>query len=165
MTGMFALRYAALLMLVIWVGGLLALGAIAAPAIFDVLAARPTDNARMLAGALFGEILRRFHLASYAAGAILLATLLLRRILGPRPRRFAWRAGLATLMLAASAYSGVIVAARIQALQRDIGVAPSSLPAEDARRVEFGRLHGLSTALELVPLLGGLMLIFWEIRE
>lgn len=79
---MFALRYAALLMLVMWVGGLLALGAIAAPAIFDVLAARQTDNARML-----------------------------------------------------------------------------------ARRVEFGRLHGLSTALELVPVLGGLMLIFWEIRE
>jgi len=162
---MFALRYAALLMLVIWVGGLLALGAIAAPAIFDVLAARQTDNARMLAGALFGEILRRFHLASYAAGAILLATLLLRRILGPRPRRFAWRAGLATLMLTASAYSGFIVAARIQRLQEDIGAAPSSLLAADPRRVEFGRLHGLSTALELVPVLGGLMLIFWEIRE
>ena len=32
------LRYAAVLTLVVWVGGLLALGAIAAPAIFDVLA-------------------------------------------------------------------------------------------------------------------------------
>ena len=35
----------------------------------------------------------------------------------------------------------------------------------DPRRVEFGRLHGVSTALQLVPLLGGLALIFWEIKE
>jgi glucose dehydrogenase len=119
----------------------------------------------MLAGAIFGEILRRFHLITYAAGALLLATLILRRILGPAPRRFAWRAGLATLMLAASVYSGVVVAGDIAALQAEIGAAPSSLPDGDARRVRFGRLHGLSTALQLVPLLGGLMLIYWEIRE
>jgi len=164
MTGMLALRYAALLLLVIWVGGLLALGAIAAPAIFDVLAAQP-DRGRVLAGALFGEILRRFHLVSYTVGGLLLGTLLLRRVLGPAPRRFAWRAGLAALMLAASAYSGLVVAARIGQLQKDLGVAPSSLPEGDARRVEFGRLHGLSTGLQLVPLLGGLMLIYWEIKE
>jgi hypothetical protein len=162
---MFALRFAAVLMLVIWVGGLLALGAVAAPAIFDVLAATQADNGRMLAGALFGEILRRFHVVSYAAGTLLLGTLALRRVLGPRPRRFGWRAGLAAVMLAASAYSGVVVAGRLRQLQAEIGAAPSSLPDGDARRVEFGRLHGLSTALELVPLLGGLMLIYWEIRE
>jgi uncharacterized membrane protein len=137
-----ALRYVAVLMLVIWIGGILALGAIVAPSIFDVLATQP-DSGRLLAGALFGEILRRFHLISYAAGALLLGTLLLRRILGPAPRRFAWRAGIATVMLSASAYSGLVV----------------------ARRVEFGRLHGLSTALELIPVLGGLMLMYWEIKE
>jgi hypothetical protein len=68
-------------------------------------------------------------------------------------------------MLAATAYSGLVVSGRIEALQRAIGVAPSSLPEGDARRVEFGRLHGLSTGLELIPLLGGLMLVFWEIKE
>ena len=164
MTEMLALRFVALLTIVIWVGGLLALGAIAAPAIFDVLAQQP-DHGRLLAGALFGEILRRFHLVSYAAGVLLLATLMLRRVLGPAPRRFAWRAGLATLMLAATVYSGVVVAARIGQIQREIGVAPSSLPEGDPRRVEFGRLHGISTALQLVPLLGGLMLMYWEIKE
>lgn len=157
-------RFVALLALVIWVGGLLALGAIAAPAIFEVLATQP-DGGRMLSGAVFGEILRRFHLVSYGAGALLLATLLLRRVLGPAPRRFAWRAGLATVMLAATAYSGIVVAAELGSLQRQIGAAPSSLPEGDARRVRFGRLHGLSTALQLVPLLGGLMLIYWEIKE
>ena len=164
MTGMLALRYVALLAVVVWVGGILALGAIAAPSIFEVLATQP-DGGRLLSGALFGEILRRFHLVSYAAGALLLGTLLLRRVLGPAPRRFAWRAGIATLMLSATAYSGLVVAARIAQIQAEIGVAPSTLPAGDTRRVEFGRLHGLSTALELIPVLGGLMLMYWEIKE
>jgi hypothetical protein len=162
---MLALRFAALLMIVIWVGGLLTLGAIAAPAIFAVLAATEPGPGRALSGALFAEILRRFHLLSYAAGGLLLATLILRRILGPAPRRFAWRAGLATVMLGAAAYSGIVVSGRIGQLQRDIGVAPSSLPEGDARRLAFGRLHGLSTALQLVPVLGGLMLMYWEIKE
>ena len=162
---MLALRYAALVMLVIWVGGLLTLGAVVAPSLFAVLAVTQPDHGRVLAGALFGDILRRFHLLSYAAGALLLGTLILRRILGPAPRRFAWRAGLATLMLAAAAFSGVIVSGRIGEIQREIGVAPSSLPEGDARRVEFGRLHGISTAAQLVPLLGGLMLMYWEIKE
>jgi hypothetical protein len=162
---MLALRFAALFMIVIWVGGLLTLGAIAAPSIFAVLAAAMPGQDRLLAGTLFGEILRRFHLLSYAAGGLLLGTLVLRRILGPAPRRFAWRAGLATVMLGAAAYSGIVVSGRIAQLQREIGVAPSSLPEGDARRVEFGRLHGLSTALQLVPVLGGLMLMYWEIKE
>ena len=65
----------------------------------------------------------------------------------------------------AAAYSGIAVSGRIGQLQREIGVAPSSLPEGDARRAEFGRLHGLSTALQLVPVLGGLMLMYWEIKE
>ena len=162
---MLALRFAALLMIVIWVGGLVTLGAIAAPSIFAVLAAAAPGQDRLLAGALFGEILRRFHLLSYAAGGLLLGTLVLRRILGPAPRRFAWRAGLATVMLGAAVYSGIVVSGRIGQLQREIGVAPSSLPEGDARRAEFGRLHGLSTALQLVPVLGGLMLMYWEIKD
>ena len=161
---MLPLRYLAALTLVIWIGGILALGAIAAPSIFDVLATQP-DGGRLLAGALFGEILRRFHLVSYAAGALLLGSLLLRRVLGPAPRRFAWRLGIAAVMLSATAYSGLVVAARIARIQAEIGVAPSSLPAGDARRVEFGWLHGVSTALQLIPVVGGLMLMYWEIKE
>jgi hypothetical protein len=162
---MFFLRYAAVLALVVWVGGLVALGGIAAPSAFDVMAARQVADGRMLAGALFGEMLRRFTLISYATGGVVLLTLAARRILGPRPHRFAWRAGLGALMLATTAYGSMSVGSRIQQLQRDMAVSPSSLPVDDARRVEFGRLHGLSTALQLVPLLGGLALLFWEIEE
>lgn len=162
---MLVLRYAALLALVVWVGGLVALGGIAAPSIFDVVAERQLENGRILSGALFGEMLERFTVVSYAAGGVLMLTLLARRILGPRPHRFAWRAGIVAVMLVAAAYGSIVVGSRIEHLQREIGVAPSTLPDGDPRRVEFGRLHGISTALQLVPLLGGLLLIFWEIRE
>jgi len=161
---MLALRYAALLALVIWVGGLVALGGIAAPSIFDVIAARQVPEARMLAGAVFGETLRRFALVTYGCGAVLLLTLLTRGVLGPRPRRFALRAALASIMLVTALASGVFVSGRIARLQQEIGVAPSSLAVDDPRRVLFGRLHGVSTGLQLVPLLGGLALIYWELK-
>jgi hypothetical protein len=157
---MLVLRYVAVVTIVIWIGGLVALGAIAAPSIFQVLA-----GDRLLAGSVFGEILRRFYYLGYAAGAVLLASLVARRILGPRPRRFGIRAAIVVVMLGASAYAGIAIGGRIAALQQAIGVAPSSLPETDPRRIEFGRLHGMSTALQLVPLLGGLILIYWEIKE
>jgi Domain of unknown function (DUF4149) len=162
---MLLLRYVALLALVVWVGGLVALGGIAAPATFDVMAVRQVSDGRVLAGAVFGEVLRRFFLVSCGAAAVVLASLTLRRILGPKPRHFGWRAGILILMTASSVYAGVVVARRISALQAAIGVAPSSLSETDPRRVEFGRLHLTSTGLQLVPLLGGLALIFWELKE
>lgn len=163
--GMLALRYVAVLAIVIWVGGLIALGGIAAPVTFAVIGSQQIADGRLLAGATFGEMLRRFTVVSLAAGGILLGTLVVRAILGPRPRRFAWRAALAILMLATNAYAGIVVAGRIRDVQQTMTVAPSSLPADDPRRIEFGRLHGLSTSLQLVPLLGGLVLIGWELRE
>lgn len=162
---MVALRYAALLALTVWVGGLAVLGGIAAPSIFDVTAARQVADGRLLAGAIFGEALRRFHLLSYACGGVLLAALLVRAVLGPRPRWFAVRMGVALLMLAAAAYSGVVVSGRIERTRAEIGVAPSTLPPSDPRRAAFGRLHALSTALQTIPLVGGLLLLFLEIRE
>ena len=162
---MLLLRFAAVLTLVVWIGGLLALGGVAAPAIFDVAAAQHVSDGRLLSGAIFGEILRRFNLITYGTGIVLLLTLVVRAILGPRPRRFAWRAALVLVMLATSVYSGVFLAHRIRQLQQEVRVAPSSLAIDDPRRVEFGRLHGLSTALQLVPLLGGLALIYWELKE
>jgi hypothetical protein len=162
---MLALRYVALLALTLWVGGLIVLGAIAAPSIFDVLAARQVVGDRLLAGAIFGEILRRFHLLSYLCGSVVFLSLLTRGILGPRPIWFAARLGTAFLMLAATAYSGLVVSRQIARVQSEIGGAPSSLPPGDPRRAAFGRLHATSTGLELVPVLGGLLLLFRELKD
>jgi hypothetical protein len=68
-------------------------------------------------------------------------------------------------MLVAACYSGVVLTSQIDTLRADIGVAPSSLPEDDPRRAAFGRLHALSTALQLIPVAGGLLLMFFELRE
>ena len=162
---MLVLRFAGVLALTLWVGGLLVLGAIAAPAVFDVLAVRQVAESRIVAGAVFGEVLRRFHLLSYACGAVLLATLVIRGVMGPRPIMFAARLAIAFLMLMASAYSGLVVSPKITRAQAEMRVAPSSLPESDPRRQSFGRLHALSTGLELVPILGGLLLLFRELKD
>ena len=162
---MLALRYAALVALAVWAGGLVALGTVAAPSMFDVLAARQIPDARVVAGAIFGEALGRFHRISYVCGAVLLCSLAARAVLGPRPRRFALRLAITMTMLTASLYSGLVVSRQIEQLRRDIGVSPSTLPATDPRRAQFGRLHGTSTTLELVPVLGALLLLAWELRD
>ncbi len=162
---MLALRFAGLLALAVWFGGLVALGAIAAPAIFDVVSLRQVTDGRVLSGAIFGEILRRFHLVAYGCAVVVIGGLIARAVLGPRPRRFAARVAIAGIMLAATLYSGLIVSSRIEQLRADIGGAPSNLDATDPRRIAFGQLHGQSTALQLVTMVGGLILLVFEARE
>jgi hypothetical protein len=68
-------------------------------------------------------------------------------------------------MLFATLYSGMMLTPQIEHLQQSLGVAPSSLPENDPRRLEFGRLHGLSTTVQFVPFFGGLLLLFFESRD
>lgn len=161
---MLALRYAAVLALVLWIGGLVALGALAAPAAFDVLGSLGAEG-RSLAGSVVGETLRRFNLVAYACAGVVLLSLAVRGVLGPRPRRFALRVAGLMLMIAASVYAGVVIAPQIARAQQTIGVAPSSLDPGDPRRIEFGRLHARSVSVQLVPLLGGLALLLFELKD
>jgi hypothetical protein len=162
---MLALRYAALVAAALWVGGLVALGAVAAPAIFDTIAARGLADGRVLAGAIFGEALRRFHLVGYACGAVIIGSLVLRAALGPRPAYFSLRLGLACAMVISALYSGLVISPRIERSRIAAGGAPSALAEGDPRRTAFGRLHAVSTLLQLVPVAGGLALLFRELRD
>ena len=161
---MLALRYAAVLALVSWVGGLAALGGIAAPVAFDVLGAGGAEG-RALAGAVFGETLRRFQGVAYVCGMVLAASLIVRAVLGPRPRLFSLRLLVTTAMLAAAAWTGFVLIPQIEEAQRALAMPVSALPEGDPRRAEFGRLHGLSGALQLVPIAGGLALLLFELKD
>ena len=161
---MLALRYAAVLALALWTGGLLVIGAVAAPSVFDILGAHGAEG-RVLAGAVVGAVLDRFTMIAYGCAAVVLLSLVTRGVLGPRPRRFAYRVGGLLLMIGATVYAGAVVAPRIAAMRQSIGTAPSTLGRSDPRRIEFGRLHGTSVSLQLVPLLGGLALLFWELKD
>ena len=161
---MLALRYVYVLALVIWLGGMVILGALVAPTTFEVLQASDPVGGRVLAGDLFGSILARFHYVAYAAGGLVLASLLAMRLLGPRPAAFGVRATLVAGMLGVALYSGVIVLQSIDALQEEAGPV-SGLAQQDPRRVRFDELHLLSTRLMMLNMAGALVLLFWEASE
>jgi hypothetical protein len=162
---MLAVRYAYVLALAVWLGGMVALGAVVAPTLFQVLQAGDPVSGRELAGAAFGAAIARFHYVAYAAGAILVVALAAMRILGPKPVHFNARALIVILMLAIAAYSGLVVLERIDAIQAAVGSLPSRLPAGDPRRIEFDALHLLSTRLMSANIIGALVLLYWEARE
>ena len=160
---MIALRYVYVVALVVWVGGLLTIGGVVAPSAFAALA-RSSGGDTAAAGVV-GEVLRRFHVVGFIAGATLLATLILMKVVGPRPPGFGFRVGLVSAMLALGATTGAFVDPQIAALRAETGGAIRSLGADDPRRVRFGQLHGVSTALMAVTTACGLVLCFWETRE
>jgi uncharacterized membrane protein len=160
-----ALRYVYVLALAVWLGGMAVLGAVVAPATFQILQAADPDAGRLLAGAAFGGILSRFHVVAYGAGALMIVALAAMALLGPRPRGFAVRLSLVGTMLALSHYTGFVVLREVDAIQAEVGGLPSQLAADDARRLRFDALHELSTQLMMLNLAGALALVYWEARE
>jgi hypothetical protein len=162
---MLALRYVYVLALVVWLGGMVILGALVAPTLFEVLQSTDPASGRALAGAAFGESVARFHYVAYVAGTLLLMTLTAMRLLGPKPIAFAARALITVVMLGIAIYSGGVILRRIDAIQVAAGTLPSRLPAADPRRIEFDALHVLSERLMMINVVGGLLLLYWEARE
>jgi hypothetical protein len=162
---MFGLRVASLVTLAIWVGGLAALGFVAAPVIFSTLQASDPAGGRALAGLVFGAVFNRFQYASLAMAAILIGLLVLRALLGPRPLRLAWRVWTVAFMVGISAVSLFLISPRIDRLRQAVPGTIAALPDTDARKAEFGRLHGMANMLMLVSLVGGIGLIWMEARD
>ena len=171
-----------MLALAVWLGGMIVLGAVVAPALFSTLGTLDPVSGRWFAGEGFGAVLRRFHYLAYGAGGILLVSLSAMALLGPRPRSFAVRTAIVATMLAVAVYSGVIVLGEIDSIQSEIVAStqrlgtgehtlaatnrlPSSLPAGDARRIRFDLLHVLSTRLMMFNIVAGLVLLVWEARD
>jgi hypothetical protein len=162
---MSVLRFASLLALAVWVGGLAALGGVGAPALFSVLEGRDPAGGRALAGELFGEIFLRFQHLAWLLGGAFVMLLITRRMLGPRPRPFGVRLAGASVMLALSLVAGLVLAPRIDAIRRETNGAVAALDDADPRKTEFGRLHGLSNALMGVTLVVGAGLIWLEMKD
>jgi hypothetical protein len=162
---MSVLRYLGLVALALWTGGLVALGAIGAPTIFRVLEAHDPVAGRDTAAIVFGSIFQQAQWAAWGLGLIVLVSLGIRAALGPRPRRMAIRVWTTLAMLAVSVLSAVVIAPRIDAIRTSVAGSIASLPESDPRRVEFGRLHGLSNGLMTVTVLAGLALMWAEMRD
>lgn len=143
----------------LWLGGLIAIGALVAPVAFHTVHINPalTGNATAqaaLAGGIVGDSLRRFNVVCYACGGLLLLAngLLLARA-GLSPRHRVWTAFALLVALALSA----------SALYLGLGLFPALDSAQgQGNRTLFDSLHAryerISTHLQF-PLLLALALL------
>ncbi len=160
-----ALRYAYLVALAVWLGGMIALGMIVAPALFQTLPSLNPEDGRAYAGETFKVVLTHFQTVTYVCGGTAFVALVIMALLGPRPRQFSVRALILAAMLGVSIYSGRRVLGGIDAIQAEVGTLPSRLPAGDARRIRFDELHRLATILMMVNVVGALALLGWEAAD
>src|SRR5690349_13710803 len=120
------LRFAYVLALTLWLGSMITLGVVVAPVLFSTLSLIDPESGRALAGQAFEAILSRFHYVAYAAGGVMLVSLAAMALLGPRPRSFAIRLGIVTIMLAVAGYSGLAVLGEMHGIQQQLtAVAPN----------------------------------------
>ena len=161
---MVALRCLYLIALVFWVGGMVALGALAAPATFDVLEAHHGAGGRLEAGDVFDEMLRRFRFFEYGSATILLGCLGVLSRQTPRPTAIGIRVITVVGMLAVSLYAGLAITGQIAAVQLTIENNIATLTDTTQYAARFDYLYSLTTMLLVLNLGGGLSLIYWEAR-
>jgi len=154
-------RFLMLLSLVVWVGGIIFFASVLAPTVFHpgIL------PSRQLAGTVVSRSLGILHWMGLACGVVWVGNSMIdakamRGVLNP----FAARNLLIYAMVVLTVVSMFAISPRMLALRNDM-VFIDNVPHEDARRIEFNRLHEWSTRLETTVLLLGLMVIFLTSRR
>ena len=154
-------RFLMLLSLVIWIGGLIFFAFVMAPALFNP-AILPT---RQLAGNVVSRTLGVLHWMGVACGIVFAITSMIDScVVNGAAHPFALRHILIYLMIILTLVSIFGIAARMEDLKRQM-VVIDNVPHDDARRVEFNRLHQWSTRVEGTVLLLGLALLFLTARR
>ena len=152
------LRFLKLLALALWIGSIFFFAAVVAPAAFAVL---PT---RTQAGMIVSRSLVGLHWIGVVCGLVfLLCAALLALVEGGRTP-FHGRDLLMVAMLAITLGAHFGIERRMNNLKSDMGVI-DVIPKEDARRVEFNRLHVWSERLEGSVFFCGLLLFYLTVRE
>lgn len=147
------LRAVMLLALIVWVGGIVFFSFVTAPALFAILPARE------LAGSVVSRCLAALHWMGLASGLVfLLCSIIHNQIKHADARLFSATHVLMLIMLALTAISQFGITPRMQALRAEMNWI-DRVPASDARRMEFNRLHQWSTRAEGGVLLCGLVVV------
>lgn len=152
------LRYLEFLSLGTWVGSILFLSFVVAPGAFALFS-------RDQAGALVGLALGRLHWLGLVCGVVyLVAHVAVARSL---PAFLEWAAIAVILMLALTLVSQYWVSPKLADLRAEMKTQFGSVdatPGDSPLRAAFGRLHGISTTLELIVLLAGLIALYLTVR-
>jgi len=155
------LRFLLLLSLVLWVGGIAFFAFVLAPTVFHA----GILPSRQLAGAVVSRSLGILHWMGLACGiGFVLASIAEARITTGFASVFSGRNLLIYAMMALTLVSMFAISTRMLSLRNDMGFI-DTVPHDDARRVEFNRLHEWSTRLESTVLVLGLVVIFLTARR
>jgi hypothetical protein len=131
---------AAALLVAAWIGAATITVAVVAPGAFAVL------PSRTMAGTMVGRVLPALFVAGIVVG-IAAAALAGNPVARPAPGGALRVASLAALLAAlACAVSQFGITPRLDRLRSEIGGPVDALPANDARHVAFGLLHGYNVA-------------------
>jgi hypothetical protein len=124
----------------LWVGALVVVSFVVAPAVFDAV---PSETA----GTVMGAIFPRYYAFTAGAGVVALAAAAL-----VRPSSWRALAVVLAVMLVATAYAGGVVSPRARALRP----ALRQTPVDAAVRAEFESLHRRAVQLNGLVLVLGL---------
>ena len=160
------LRSLILLAIVVWVGGLLFFGAVVAPVAFESLLPMFPDPAvgLQVAVTMVRDTLTHLHDIGLFCGAILLLLYVVERVTRATRRAIGPPMLLVAVMMGLTAYSQFAVIPRMETLRIKAGAAMADSGSTNPARVDFNRLHHLSTSLEGIVLLCGLGLIILYAR-
>jgi hypothetical protein len=131
------------IILTLWVGGLWAIGFLAVPVLFHTL------DDRALAGRLAAPMFTLINGIGLTCGALLLLSA---AIGDGRAWYRSWRVGVIAIMMAGMAVILFVIQPQMAALK--VQVAPGG-----ALDPQFGRLHGISSAIYLLVSVLGLLLV------
>lgn len=158
---MSVVRFLMLLSLVAWVGGMVFFAFVLAPTVFHpgIL------PSRQAAGAVVSRSLGILHWMGLVCGLVFVVTSIIdAQVVNGAREPMAARNLLVYAMIVLTLISMFGISTRMLALRNQM-VFIDNVPHDDARRVEFNRLHVWSTRLESTVLLLGLAVIFLTSRR
>jgi hypothetical protein len=154
-------RFLVLLSLVVWIGGIAFFAFVLAPTVFHpgIL------PSRQLAGAVVSRSLGILHWIGLSCGLVFLVTSTIdSQVVNGVPALLSPRNLLVGAMILLTLISMFAISTRMLDLRNQM-VFLDDVPHDDARRLEFNRLHVWSTRLESAVLLLGLAVIFLTARR
>lgn len=148
------LRFIHLMSITLWVGMLIFFSFLAAPSIFKVLP-------RETAGDVVGHIFPKYWLVGYAASVLSLGSLI---AISASEKVFPGaRIAILIVMTAMTFYSGLAVGGKARAIKAEMRAAEE--PArKETLRAEFRKVHALSSTLNLIVIILGVVLVFFTSR-
>jgi hypothetical protein len=163
----------------VYFGGIVALGAIAAPAIFQTakyahvsmpgIASPPLEMGNQVGGEIFGEVLHRFAYVEAGSLALMLAGIAGWMLGHKHVRRSTWVVLICWVLLATlAAADAAVIRPKVWALRttvREQAAARTDANAAWPEREQFDRLHGLDETLNRAKgylLLGMLVVTAWR---